>query len=498
MKKNSLAACLAAVLLLACPLTACKGPSADTDAEDTAEVVTIPPVTIPEKPDERIPTDLTDYKDKIDGLFATSTPSAAADFTYTVGDGGVTITGYTGGDSVVVIPDSFDGVAVTAIAEGAFADKTFVEAISIPDTVTAIGFGAFSGCKGLKSMRTPVFTCEDAPYFGALFGAKTYESNGYTVPTTLVTLVITEGAEAEDVVVPATAFYACRNLTVVSLPATCSEIGDFAFYECQGLTYLRVNGAALRSVGRNAFTNCASLLTLELPHSVRTLGFAMLEGCMKLESLVLPFVGGCRVGYTAPESEAETSATDKAPEETTYLGYLFGAAEYTHTKGFIPSTLISVALQEGCGDIPANAFFECAPIREILFPAGTLQMPDDLTAIGRRAFYGCEGLASIRLPYTVKTVGDDAFHGCIRLASFEGGLALSKLGVQVFMDCVSLKTVVLPDGVTHLPNACFAGCISLESLTANGVQTEGKQVFRNCVKLGTPWVQTAPAEDTAG
>ena len=219
---------------------------------------------------------------------------------------------------------------------------------------------------------------------------------------------------------------------------------------------------------------------------------------MKLESLVLPFVGGCRVGYTAPESEAETSTTDKAPEETTYLGYLFGAAEYTHTKGFIPSTLISVALQEGCGDIPANAFFECAPIREILFPAGTLQMPDDLTAIGRRAFYGCEGLASIRLPYTVKTVGDDAFHGCIRLASFEGGLALSKLGVQVFMDCVSLKTVVLPDGVTHLPNACFAGCISLESLTANGVQTEGKQVFRNCVKLGTPWVQTAPAEDTAG
>jgi hypothetical protein len=201
----------------------------------------------------------------------------------------------------------------------------------------------------------------------------------------------------------------------------------------------------------------------------------MLEGCGKLESLTLPFVGGCRVGYVPPVG-AETSAETAKPEETTYLGYLFGAANYTHTKGYIPASLISVTLADGCGDIPANAFFECSPIREVNLPAG-------VTAIGRRAFYGCEGLAEMTLPDSVKTIGDDAFHGCLRLTAFEGGAGLTALGVQAFMDCVSLKTVTLPDGVTHLPNSAFAGGISLETLTAGGVKTQGKQVFRGCGKL---------------
>ena len=495
MKKSRLAVILAALLLLPLPLTACKGGSADTDGTDTAEVVTIPPVTIPEKPDTRTYTDLTEYEEKLADLLDGIAAAPAADFTYTVAGDGVTGTGYTGGDTLVVIPDSFDGKPVTAIAEGAFADKTTIKSIAVPDTVTSIGKGAFRGCKGLTSLRTPVFTCEDAPYFGALFGAETYEANGYTVPTGLSWLVITGSLDNTPTAIPDTAFYACRGLKAISLPGSIYEIGSFAFYDCQSLAYIRISGLALEAVGRNAFANCTSLLTLEIPHSVQTLGFAMLEGCAKLESLTLPFVGGCRVGYVPPVG-AETSAETVKPEETTYLGYLFGAADYTHTKGFIPASLISVTLTEGCGDIPANAFFECSPIREVNFPTGTLEMPRKLTSIGRRAFYGCEGVASVKLPDTVASVGDDAFSGCIRLTSFEGGAALSTLGVQVFMDCVSLATVTLPDTVTHLPNSCFAGCISLETLTASGVKTQGRQVFRHCNRLGLPWVnpECVPAE----
>jgi hypothetical protein len=456
-------------------MTACQGSADGGDGQDTAEVVTIPPVTIPEKPDDRKPTNLTEYEEKVDSLFATSVPTPAADFTCTAADDGVTVTGYTGGDSVVIIPDLLDGKPVTVIAEGAFADKTSIKAISVPDTVRSIGKGAFKGCKSLTSLRTPVFTCEGAPFFGALFGAETAEANGYTVPAELSTLVITKHEDNPCVAVPEAAFYGCRSIELVSLPANVYEIGDFAFYGCQSLAYIRVTGPVLETVGRNAFTNCASLLALDLPYSVQTLGFAMLEGCGKLESLTLPFVGGCRVGYVPPVG-AETSAETAKPEETTYLGYLFGAANYTHTKGYIPASLISVTLSDGCGDIPANAFFECSPIREVNLPAG-------VTAIGRRAFYGCEGLAEMTLPDSVKTIGDDAFHGCLRLTAFEGGAGLTALGVQAFMDCVSLKTVTLPDGVTHLPNSAFAGCISLDTLTADGVKTQGKQVFRGCGKL---------------
>ena len=478
MKKTPFAAPIAALLLLTLPLSACVQSPASTDSTDTAEVVTIPPVTIPAEPDDRKPTDLAFYSNHLQTLFGEATPSAAEDFTYEASEEGtVTITGYVGGVSaetsepsaeagdadeklVVVIPDTIDGMAVTAIAEGAFADQAAIDDLFIPDSVTSIGFGAFEGCKGLTSMRTPVYTCEGAPYFGALFGAETHDANGYTVPTSLTTLVLTKGES-----IPDCAFYACRNLKVVGLPAELTELGDFAFYNCQSLAYIAAGKTALRTIGQNAFTNCANLLALDIPATAEILGFAMLEGCGALEALTLPFVGGSR-------TEADTA----------YLGYLFGAADYTFTAGFLPSSLLTVTLREGCENVPANAFFECASVREILLPEG-------VTSIGRRAFYGCEKLVDIALPDSVKSIGDDCFHGCLRLAAFTGGANLTDLGVQTFMDCVSLSTVTLPDTVIHLPNAAFAGCISLKSLTADGVKTQGKQVFRHCdLLIGSKWV----------
>lgn len=492
MNKRLPAAALSALLLAAVPFVAvgCKSGDAEPEWTEPVEIVTLPELTVPAEPDTRAYTDLAPYTtERLDKLFVGSPTSAVADFTYTVTYdlvecGSVIITGYTGGDTVVVIPDTVEGMSVTHIAEGAFADKTFIEAISIPNTVGVIGKGAFKGCKGLESMRTPTFTCQDAPYFGALFGAETFEANGYSVPTSLKTLAITqwtapEGMDASPagLQIPATAFYACYSLEVVDLPAYTTEIGDFAFYGCQFLAYIDLGDTRLETVGRNAFTNCGSLLRLDIPDTAQSLGFAMLEGCGKLEALDLPFAGGWRVGQAPAEAE---------DGDATYLGYIFGAADHTLTEGFIPASLISVTLKKGCGDIAPNAFFACSPIREV-------NLPEGVTAIGRRAFYGCEGLAQMILPDTVATLGDDAFNGCIRLASFTGGKNLQAMGIQAFMNCLSLKTVTLPDTVTYLPNSCFAGCSALESLTADGVATQGKQVFRNCHKLGAPWIETAPA-----
>lgn len=487
MKKQPLAASLAALLLLSLPLAACTPSGNQTEGEETHEIQTIPPVTIPTEPDDRGFTDLTPYKTRLEDLFASAPVTPASHFTYeAAGENSVIITGYIGdktGDTgetagsgenmhalVVVIPDTIEGKAVVAIAEGAFADQTTIKAVSVPDSVEAIGVGAFKGCKNMTSLRTPVFTCAGAPYFGALFGASTHEANGYTVPTGLGTLVLTKGET-----IPACAFYACRNLEVVGLPEELTVIEDFAFYGCQSLAYIPTGETALKEVGQNVFTNCEKLLTLDIPASVQTLGFAMLEGCASLESLTLPFAGGYRVGRLATKDDLDGTG----PAEATYLGYLFGASDYTFTKGFLPGRLISLTLREGCGDVAPNAFFECAGLREII-------LPDGVKTIGRRAFYGCEGLAEMTLPDSVTSIGDDAFHGCIRMTEFSAGGALTTLGVQAFMDCVSLTSATLPDTVTHLPNAAFAGCVSLQTLTANGVKTRGKQVFRHCGKL-TGW-----------
>ncbi len=440
------------------------------------------PVTLPDLTDDRTPTNTDDYQSRFDTAFTTTAPAPAEDFTYEEFDGGVTVTGYLGGDVVVVIPDTIDQKPVVAVGSEAFAGKGTLKALSIPDTVLHIAPGALAGCNDLSTLRTPVYTADGTTYFGSIFGADTYEINAAKVPATLSTLILTRGE-----IIPDYAFYDC-SFEAISLPATISEIGDFAFYGNDKLAYIPLLHTALLSIGDWAFTNNAALLSLDIPATVDSLGYAMLEGCGKLESLTLPFVGGARLADdTATDEDADrtadtTASTDAdgneipAPSDVAYLGYLFGAAAYVHTAGFLPASLIRVTLLEGCGDIPANAFFECSSIREINLPAG-------VTAIGRRAFYRCERLSQMVLPDSVRTLGDDAFHGCTRLTTFTAGEGLTTLGVQVFMDCLSLRAVTLPQGVTHLSNAAFAGCRSLETLTAPGVVSRGNQVFRHCEKL---------------
>ena len=470
-----LAALTAVSLLLT--MVAC---SIDSDGGDTSpdgEVVTLPPVTVPDLTDDRVLTDVSDYAERLEALFASSAPARTPDFAYENNENGVTVLGYKGGESVLVIPDTIEGKPVTAIANSAFKGMTGLKAVSVPDTVTSIGRSAFEGCKTLTSLKTPVYTCEGAPYFGALFGATTHEAGGGYVPVKLSTLVLTKGT-----VIPDYAFYACRGLEVVSLPDTTVEIGDFAFYGCEGLAYITTADTALTTLGEHAFSNCIRLLNMTLPSTVTYMGEGMLEGCGKLESLTIPFVGGCT--YDHPITEEQKAAIEKGEalhpaEATAYLGYLFGAAHYTFTAGYIPASLITVTLSKGCSVIPANAFFECSSIREIHIPQG-------VTTIGRRAFYGCEWLTAMTLSDSVVSMGDDAFHGCIRMQSFTGGAGLTVLGVQTFMGCLSLTTVTLPKTVTTLPNSCFSGCLSLTTLTAEGVTTVGDQAFHGCDDL-TGW-----------
>lgn len=454
MKKNIkkwLAVCLA--LLFSLSVTACGG-------DETSLPSDTEPVTVPDPTDDRVMPDevIQGYEDKLAAAFGDYEPVSAEDLTYTVSeDGGkVKITGYVGGEIVVVLPDSIDGLPVTVIDEGAFEGLGNLKALYIPDSVEAIGFGALQGCKSLSTLRTPVVEVSAYPYFGALFGATSYEINASEVPDALTTVIV--GGNVETI--PAYAFYDCNSITCIDLPETVTTIDKFAFWGCYSLAYINLSETALTRVGDRAFTNCAALLRFDLPTTVTTVGEAVVEGCGAMCAMTLPFVGG--------------SAT-----ENTYLGYLFGALSYPFTAGYVPASLQEITLLEGCTTIPNNAFFEVSCLSRVV-------VPETVTSVGLRAFYSCERLTAIDLPDGVTRIGDDAFHGCIRLQSVTLGGGLTDLGVQAFMDCLSLKAVDLPMSLTSIPNSCFAGCISLETVTAPGVTSAdsvGLQAYRHCDKL---------------
>ena len=82
-------------------------------------------------------------------VWAENTPEDS--FTYETSGSSVTITGYTGDEDVVVIPQTLGGKKVTKIAEGAFAQKS-IKTVVIAKTVEQIEAYAFDRCENLETV----------------------------------------------------------------------------------------------------------------------------------------------------------------------------------------------------------------------------------------------------------------------------------------------------------------------------------------------------------
>lgn len=83
-----------------------------------------------------------------------SNTEVAPEFLYIVEDEQAIITGFVGNDKNVRIPSAIDGYTVIGISDEAFTSSS-IENITIPDTVTKIGWFAFKNCSNLKSITIP-------------------------------------------------------------------------------------------------------------------------------------------------------------------------------------------------------------------------------------------------------------------------------------------------------------------------------------------------------
>lgn len=79
-------------------------------------------------------------------------------------------------------------------------------------------------------------------------------------------------------------YYVYPALREVKLPAEVKALGIYAFISCEALTAVFCDG--VEEVGRQAFSFCSALTTVELPETTRIYGFAFLDS--GLTSLSLP------------------------------------------------------------------------------------------------------------------------------------------------------------------------------------------------------------------
>ena len=75
------------------------------------------------------------------------------------------------------------------------------------------------------------------------------------------------------------AFYGCSGLTSVTIPNGVTSIGGAAFSGCSGLTSVTIPNS-VKSIGEGAFSVCSGLTSVTIPNSVKSIGNSAFSGCI--------------------------------------------------------------------------------------------------------------------------------------------------------------------------------------------------------------------------
>ena len=329
--------------------------------------------------------------------------AVGSDFQYSVlDDGTVTITGYSGSDTVLVLPSEIDGKTVTGLQEFAFFENTHITGITISDHITAIEGETFSGCTSLESISIPA-------------SVTNIEVGAFNSCSSLSEITVSSDNPVYDSRNNCNAIIETASNTLILggkntvIPQEVNAIGSNAFNKRKGLTGIDLP-EGLTSINYGAFMSCEDLTGITLPESLTTLSDAVFRECTSLESLTIPKnvaeIGGDLILNCTNLTELKVD-----PENSVYDS------------------------RDNC-----NAVIETAS-NTLLFGCKTASIPSGVTKIGGAAFYQCKGLTSVTIPEGVTEIGNWSFGECPDLESVTLPASIIIINYGAFGSCPSLTDV---------------------------------------------------------
>jgi hypothetical protein len=97
----------------------------------------------------------------------------------------------------------------------------------------------------------------------------------------------------------------------VTVPASVTSFGDYAFYDCSGLTSVTIP-TSVTSIGNDAFENCSGLTSVTIPTSVTSIGNDAFVNCSGLTGVTIPASVTSIGGWAFYDCSGLTSVTVKA------------------------------------------------------------------------------------------------------------------------------------------------------------------------------------------
>jgi hypothetical protein len=121
--------------------------------------------------------------------------------------------------------------------------------------------------------------------------------------------------------------------------------------------------------------------------------------------------------------------------------------------------------------IAEDAFRGMSEIRAV-------ELPENLTDIGRRAFADCVNLKEVSIPGSAKVIRSSVFEGCTSLDKVTVGSGIRVMNEDAFRGCVALKELTLPLTLLQIYSP-FEGCVSLSHVRYEGTAFQWGVVLKD-------------------
>ncbi len=328
----------------------------------------------------------------------------------------------------IIIPSSYKGKKVVAIAQNAFSDCTSLVSITIPDGITDIGNNAFSDCSLLENIYIT-------------------DVNAWVQINGLKNLMV-YGKNNKNL-------YCNDNLLTEVNIDTATDIKLRAFYNNVNITKVTL-GAQVKNIENFAFAGCTSIEDIYFTGNI--------DEWVQINGLNNLIVYGKSSKNLYINNELLTEATISAPviNDYAFFGYdklttvILGdqVTSIGNNAFYYCVSLVNFTIGKGITAIGENWFDNCKLLENIYYSGdinGWVQIDNlinilkygvsskniyinnellteanitDTAVIKENVFYNYDKLTSVTIGAKVKLIRKKAFYGCSSLknASFENNL----------------------------------------------------------------------------
>ena len=376
--------------------------------------------------------------------------------------GSTPITPYTGN---IVIPDSIstseegiDAYEVRYIDQGAFKNST-ITSITLPKFVQSINDSAFYACRNLTSV-----TMKN----GSTGIRNIYEFAFYKCDK-MTNCSLTFDDIAGGFIFKK-AFRYCEALTSINLNNVVF-LGEGVFSDCTKLVRVtNLNHANITTLPKMLFYNCSSLKSIDIPGNVRSIGDYAFENCRSLKEVDLDT---CTADINATMFKTCDSL------ETFYVSYK--NKRYSGGYGLIDKTTKTLVVGSTNGNLGDKI------INSNDYPIET---------IGDSAYYG-RNITEIILPLTLRSINKRAFANT-KLKNIYIPNTVQNIGRYAFYN-TPLEKIILGENINTIGFCAFDNCSNLTSIVATSINpcdvsfTADNQA-NITVEVDSPYINTYKAD----